>query len=245
MGLADGLSLVAIVISFLTFAITTYEQYLKSAKLQVILGRQIWLLGGRGPGSLGFWASVAIVNQGAVDAVILRISGGLSRPDGSLAAKVEWQALGGYASDEKPGVAADPMVPRFVIKDWTETLVASSRKAATNWISFRILPAPDGGHPDLGSDTTYTLSLEVYVPDTRRPSPRRGRPHRGERLALDWSGSFHLSAADVASLTRQADAGIAAGPGLVISADMTGTSRQSPVASITGRPPANEFRLPG
>ena len=43
MSLADVLSIVAIIVSFITFAITTYEQFLKSAKLQLIMGKDIGL----------------------------------------------------------------------------------------------------------------------------------------------------------------------------------------------------------
>lgn len=243
MDLADGLSLLAILISFGTFAVTTYEQYLKSAKLQVVLGSQIWLLR-QGPGTLGFWSSVALVNQGAVDAVILRISGRLSRENGEGSVAVHWRALGGYASEDTPG-DSPAAGPRFAVKDWTETLVASSRKAETNWIAFALERVPTPGpqvpaaRSGLEPDTTYNLDLEVFVPDTRRGWPGG----TGERLAATWSGTFCLSADETAALAHPAP-GHTPAPGRAVAADMTGGSRRSPVASIPSRPPLEEMRLP-
>jgi hypothetical protein len=246
MGLADVLSVVAIVISFVTFVITIYEQYLKSAKLQLILGKEIRLSYGRDFSDLAFWASVAIVNQGAVDAVVLRMSG--QRTDGrSWTAPVQWQAFGDFQDADKP---TESFNPTFVFKGWTETLVASSRKAMTNWISFRVFPLPstDGGPVKLEAGE-YALQLEVYVPRARWAMfGSRGRQNTNERRAFSWAGSFTVAKDDIDFLEQScvADADGRVQDSLIV--DLTGASRWlrsvNPTASVMDRRLVNRPQEP-
>jgi hypothetical protein len=245
MGLADVLSVVAIVISFVTFVITIYEQYLKAAKLQLILGKQIRLSYAYEFDDLAFWASAAIMNQGAVDAVVLRIDGHVTGE--SWTAPVEWQAFGEFQDADKP---TEAFKPTFVFKGWTETLVASSRKATTNWISFRIYPLPSsGGAPVKLSAGTYTLQLDVYVPRARVALlGSLNQQGTKERLAFSWSGSFTVSADDIATLEQScvADADGRVQDSLIL--DLTGSSgwlrQASPTASVMDRRMINHVQVP-
>jgi hypothetical protein len=188
MNWADVLSIVAIIVSFVTFAITTYEQYLKSAKLQLILGKDIALSYGPQFSYLTLWASVSLVNQGALDAVVLRISGQLTDHQ-SVTVPVEWQALCDFEMvDKKKGSQ-----PQFMFKDWTEALIASSRKAATSWISFNTDRSANAESPRLKPDTVYSLQLDVYVPMTRWSLLGSfNKRSTSDHLAASWAGSFQL-----------------------------------------------------
>ena len=246
MSLSDILSIVAIIISFITFAITTYEQFLKSAKLQLIMGKDIGLSYGYDFSDLVFWSSVAIENRGAVDAVVLGMSGQLT--DGqSWTADVEWQALGYFDIIDKKKEGSQPS---FIFKDWSETLVASSRKAMTNWISFRIakLPADNGKPMLLEAQTPYTLHLTVNVPKRRRSLlGSLIRPNAADRAAVSWTGSFTLSESDIDDLKSC----VANENGWVdntVNAELTGKSQwprpQSPTSSVAANRQIKQVRLP-
>jgi hypothetical protein len=199
MSLADVLSIVAIVVSVATFVITIYEQYLKKAKLQLILGEGIRLSYGFEFSDLGFWCSTAIANQGAVDAVVLRISGRIS--DGhSWTAPVEWVAIGAFDAPDKKDKGAPQQIE---IKDYTETFIASSRKAVTNWIYFRIYPLPTvNGEPvHIKQDTVYAFQLHAEIPKTGW-SPLGN--HAANTFAGSWTGSFQLDSDDIAYLESPA-----------------------------------------
>jgi hypothetical protein len=244
MSLADALSLIAIVVSFVTFVITIYEQYMKSAKLQLVLGQDIRLSYGQGFSDLGFWSSVAISNQGAIDAVVLRMSGQLSAGQ-TWTVPVEWQAFGAFDSSDKNHKESPPA---FIFKDWTETLVASSRKATTNWIYFSISPLPlvNGTPARLKPETSYSLQLNVYVPKTHGwPLGRPSEQNKGDRLADTWTGSFLLSTDEISYL--ESPPCIANDKGWCedsVIAKLSGASRwlrpESPTASITDRRAINQ-----
>lgn len=200
MDLSGALSIAAITISLATFAVTYYEQYLKAAKLQLVLGRELWLSYGRGDVKLGFWASVVVTNLGALDAVVLDINGTLTDPDGRQA-QVDWYVFGDFA----------PNSSEFVSKGLAETLVAPCRKASTCLIGFSVTPtvpstrtdsqAAAGAAPILDPNVEYTLALNVVVP--RRRAPLFGLAKgsdRVQRAAVTWSGTFKLSAGAAAYL---------------------------------------------
>lgn len=175
-----GLSIVAFVFSIITFLYNTYEQYLKAAKLQLVLGSQLrpgYLDGQR---KIGFWVPVVLTNQGAVDAVVLRIQGTLTR-QGGQPVEVEWYTVGDYdgAKDE------------FTPKGWTDTLIVSSRKATTSWIGLRT--TSDVQLPE--TDTTFTLTLNVYAPVLRRQAAQ-------ERLATSWTGTLVLKTGKMAEVSK-------------------------------------------
>ena len=204
MDLSGALSIAAIIVSVATFVVTIYEQYLKAAKLQLVLGRELWLSYGRGDANLGFWASVVVVNQGALDAVVLDINGTLTGPDGRQS-KVDWYVFGDFA----------PNSAEFISKGLTETLVAPSRKASTSLIGFSVTPpdaqAAAGAAPILEPEVDYTLTLDVLVP--RRAAPMfglLGGSGESQRTAVTWSGSFRLSV-DVAKYMAGSRAAEAAG----------------------------------
>jgi hypothetical protein len=191
--LSGVLSIAAIIISLATFAVTYYEQYLKAAKLQLVLGRELWLSYGHGDVKLGFWASVVVTNLGALDAVVLDINGTLTGPDGRQA-QVDWYVFGDFA----------PNSSEFVSRGLAETLVAPSRKASTCLIGFSVTPtlpstrtdsqATASAAPILKSGVDYTLALNVVVPRRRAPLfGLAGRPGEAQRTAVTWSGSFKLS----------------------------------------------------
>lgn len=193
MDLSGALSIAAIIISLATFAVTYYEQYLKAAKLQLVLGRELWLSYGRGDVKLGFWASVVVTNLGALDAVVLDINGTLTDPDGRQA-QVDWYVFGDFA----------PNSSEFISKGLAETLVAPCRKASTCLIGFSVTPTlpstrtdsqAAGTAPILKPDVEYTLVLNVVVPRRRAPlfGVAKGSD-RMQRAAVTWSGTFQLTA---------------------------------------------------
>ena len=183
MTLADDFTLalsgLAFVFSIITFVYNTYEQYLKAAKLQLVLGRDLksgYLDGSR---KLGFWVPAVLANQGAVDAVVLEIKGTLTGPN-KTPVEVEWYTLGDY----------DGQTGQFVPKGWTDTLIVSSRKATTTWIGLRT--KTDVPQPVPAGD--YTLTLEVDAPVNRRWAARAGRGATS-RPAASWTGQLSLEAA--------------------------------------------------
>lgn len=244
MNWADVLSIVAIIVSFVTFVITTYEQYLKSAKLQLILGKDIALSYGPQFSYLTLWSSVSLVNQGAVDAVVLRMSGRLT--DGqAVTVPVEWQALGDFEMvDKKEGSQ-----PEFMFKDWTEALIASSRKAATSWISFNTDPPANAEPLRLKPDTVYRLQLDVYVPVTHWSLlGSRNNRSTSDHLAASWAGSFQLPHDGIDYLEKYCIADDTGWVKNYVTAQLTGESRwlrpQSPTTSVTAQRAITQVRVP-
>jgi|SRR6266568_6837613 len=90
-----SLSITAFAFSIMTFVYNTYEQYLKAAKLQLVLGSELQAGFLDGKQKFGFWVPVALANQGAVDAVVLEIKGVLTGPD-AKEVQVEWCTGGDY-----------------------------------------------------------------------------------------------------------------------------------------------------
>jgi len=245
MSLTDVLSVIAILVSFATFAFTAYEQYLKSAQIQLVLLEEIRLSYGYQFSDLGYWCPVATTNLGAVDAVVLHISGQVTGGR-SWAALVEWQAFGSVDVD-KQGEG----LPSFRLADWAESFVATSRKMRTDWIYFRISPLPlANGKPDrIKPETEYSLQLYAEVPATRW-TPRRNldRRHAGNRLSGSWTGSFQLSADDVAYLENHCVAdenGLIANSLIVKLSGTSGWLRpQSPTAPVTDRRAFDQLKVP-
>lgn len=185
--LADDLTLalsgLAFAFSIISFVYNTYEQYLKAAKIQLVLGRNLTSGYVDGSRKVGLWAPVVLANQGAVDAVVLEIKGTLTAPGGKPVG-VEWCTLGDYDGAKR----------QFVPNGWTETLIVPSRKAITMLIGLRTetdlpQPVPAG---------EYTLSLEVDAPVGRRWHwPWTARAGRGAASgpATSWTGQLTLQAA--------------------------------------------------
>ena len=174
-----SLSIVAFVFSIITFVYNTYEQYLKAAKLQLVLGSELQAGFLDGKQKFGFWVPVALANQGAVDAVVLEIKGVLTGPD-SKEVQVEWCTVGDY----------DGANHQFVPKGWTDTLIVSSRRATTAWIGLQT--AGDVTTEITGGD--YNLRLHVLAPVGGRRGVRTKRD--GTRIpAASWTGKLTLTQA--------------------------------------------------
>jgi hypothetical protein len=241
MSLSDVLSVGAITVSVLTFVVTLYEQYLKAAKLRLVVGGKLWLSYAHGQEDLGFWASVALSNLGAVDAVVLNMNGTLAGADG-WQASVRWYAFGDFAppkavrgSGRDGGGPESGGEPEFVSKGWTETLVAASRKATTNWIGFSLpkLPGP------LRPDVPYVLTLTVKVPVQGVSLLGLFRPRDAQqRTAATWTGRFTLSPQDVSDLERYGEADAANRIARSLLVEVTGAApwfrRQSATAVLPG-----------
>jgi hypothetical protein len=241
MVLSDVLSVGAIVVSILTFVVTLYEQYLKAAKLRLVVGGQLWVSYGHGRKHLGFWASVALSNLGAVDAVVLDITGTLVGTDG-WEAVVHWYSFGDFAAPRDgggggpdDGEGEDGGEPQFIAKGWTETLVAGARGATTNWIGFHLPALPGPLRPDL----LYTLTLMVKVPV--QGVSLLGLFHTrdaGQRTAARWTGRFTLSAKQIADLQDYGEADTAHRVGRLLLVEVTGAAqwfqRQSATAELPG-----------
>jgi hypothetical protein len=237
MSVTDVLSVGAILVSVLTFVVAIYEQYLKAAKLRLVFGSQLWLSYGHGRSHLGFWASVALSNLGAVDAVVLNMTGTLMGTDG-WRAEVCWYSFGDFAAPDRPH-GGDPDdkegAPELVARGWTETMVASSRRATTNWIGFRLpkLPGP------LRADVPYTLTLDVKVQDEALSLLSFVFPRdSGQRTAASWAGVFSLSPQDVEQLEGSGEADADARVERLLSVEVTGAGlwfkRQGATAALPG-----------
>lgn len=224
MSLSDVLSTGAIAVSVLTFVVTIYEQYLKAAKLQLVLGTQMRFPDGGEQTNVDFWAGVAIANQGAVDAVILDINGTLTNTNGA-STTVDWYTFGDL----------DPTKGTFVAKGWTETLIASSRKATTTWIGFSTKEALAG----LLVPGLYSLQLTVLVPVSGiRLLATFGSPSATRRTAVTWTGTFELTAEQIERLKPRAAAEAAEIVGKPLVIEVTGAERwlrrQSATAVLPG-----------
>lgn len=217
--LSLGLSITALVFSIATFVYNTYEQYLKAAKLQLVLGSELKFGFLDGRSTLGFWVPVALANQGAVDAVVLRIEGELTR-SGGAPVPVQWYTVGNY----------DGAKDRFVPMGWTDTLIVSSRKATTTWIGLHT--TVDVARPV--ESGVYTLTLRVFAPvNARRRAQRVDRD--GKALpATSWAGQLTLEAQTTPEVPRRAadEAGLnLSGAQLV---HLTGATPQSVTALVPG-----------
>jgi hypothetical protein len=138
------------------------------------------------------------------------------------------------------------------IKDYTETFIASSRKAVTNWIYFRIYPLPmaNGEPVHMKPDTVYALQLHAEIPKTRWSTlGNLGHRRAASTFAGSWAGSFQLASADVSYLESPACVADENGwnkRSLVVK--LISTSRwlrpQSPTASITDLRAIGELQTP-
>ncbi len=185
MSLSDILSILAIVISLVTLFFTTYEQYWKRPVLSLVLGDSLSLSYGSNYEGIALWACVVLANQGAEDAVILRMDGTLARADGGWQSELTWLGFGKYQDQASPG---QPFQPFFAFVDWAEALISSSRKASTNWIAFT------GPVPSKLKPGSYSLQLNVVTRGKRhRPSLQTPGGRTRGSTACSWTGSFEIS----------------------------------------------------
>jgi len=166
-----SLALLVSVLSFAVAAITWYEQYSKKPSLSAIIGDNIYLSYGKGKSDLGVIMSVSLLNSGASDALVLRIEGSLACKARNWSAPIIWNC---FVQPQSSGSVETSIQPWWGFVGWANPLIASSRKAATNWIFFSIYPLPST--LDAGS---YDLNLGLVIGPV-------------ESLAAQWSGSFSL-----------------------------------------------------
>jgi hypothetical protein len=234
LSLADWLSVIALVVSVVTFFITTYEQYWKRPRLSLVLGDSISLSYGPEYSGLALWACVVVANQGAADAVILRIEGTLTRADG-WKAPIVWIGFGKYQDQVLPG---KPFEPSFAFVDWAEALVSPSRKASTSWIAF------SGAIPDKLTPGSYRLRLNVVTQPRRRSAFMAvfGRRARRESVACWWAGSFEISGAGASHLEAHCvgtpDRTVPDTYNVHLTGNTTRMSPGSPTATLGGLPEA-------
>jgi hypothetical protein len=234
--LSNALSIFAIAISLGTFFFTAYEQYWKKPVLSLVLGDRISLSYGPDYAGITLWACVVLANQGAEDAVILSIEGTLAQAGGGWRSELTWLGLGKYQDQATPG---QPFQPLFAFVDWAEALVSSSRKAATNWISFT---GPIPGRLPPGS---YSLRLSVVTQGKRHRLSSRGSNARTRSgTACSWTGSFEI-AADGTGHLEEHRVGTADGmvPG-AYTVHLAGETMRLPLASLTAAPGPNPQAQP-
>jgi hypothetical protein len=230
LSLPDTLSVLALVFSVATFFFTAYEQYWKRPRLSLVLGDSISLSYGPEYAGLALWACVVVANQGAADAVILRIEGALTRADG-WKAPIVWIGFGKYQAQALPG---KPFEPSFAFVDWAEALVSPSRKASTSWIAF------SGAIPDKLTPGSYNLRLDVVT----QPGKRGlfGRRARREAVACSWAGSFDISGAGASHLAAHCvgtpDRMVPDTYNVHLTGNTTRLSPGSPTATLGGLPEA-------
>ena len=212
-----GISILALVFSVITFAYNTYQQYLKAAELGLVLGSELTFGFLDGQRKLGFWVPVALTNQGAVDAIVLKIEGTLTGA-GDRPLEVEWSTVGDY----------DGANNRIVPKGGSNMFVVSSRKATTTWIGLRTTTEV----PQTVDEGTYALNLKVYAPVGARRRARRV----GRNPAARWSGDLALKR--TTTMTTEAPENVAGGFDFKLLdsqvAHLVGTTPQSATALMPG-----------
>lgn len=192
MSLSDVLSILAIVISLVAFFFTAYEQYWKRPVLSLVLGDSVSLSYGPNYEGIALWACVVLANQGAEDAVILRIDGTLTKAGGGWQSTLTWLGFGKYQDQAPPG---QPFQPFFAFVDWAEALISSSRKASTNWIAF------SGPIPSKLPPGSYSLQLNVITGSKRHKlSFKMPGGRTRSSAACSWTGSFEISGAGIGHL---------------------------------------------
>jgi hypothetical protein len=193
MSFADTLSIVAIVVSMGTLLATLYEQYWKRPQLSLVLGDSAFISHLPKLEGLVFWACVVLANQGAEDAVILRIEGTLST-DTTWKDNITWEAVGKYQDEAHTGQPlVEPLFtfrPSLIFSDWADALVSSSRKASASWIAFsgERLTTSDSIPPGL-----YNLQLNVIAGSGQRGPFRTISRSAQNGVACSWTGSFNIS----------------------------------------------------
>jgi hypothetical protein len=223
MTLADILSIIAVVISIGAVLFTAYEQYWKKPQLSVVLGDSISLH--YGYQGIALWACVVIVNQGAEDAVILRIDGTLTRD--KWVSEIGWLGFGKY-KDQAP--AGKPFDPVFTFIDWAEALISPSRKASSRWIVFS-----GESHGEL-TKGKYDLELNVVTQaKRRRPTSPQLRGRTRSQTACSWTGSFVITEEGASELEKDLVGGAPNRkvPADTYSAHLTGDTTKSPSPSPT------------
>lgn len=204
------LSLLAFVLSILSFVFNAYQQYVKAAKLRLVLGRELKYGFLDGSKQLGFWVPVALSNQGAVDAIVLKIEGGLAGPDARLA-KLDWYTVGEY--DGTDGT--------FTPKGWTDTLIVSSRKATSAWIGFR--SSSEEMETVEAGDYTLTLSVDAPVGSSGR-----------KQGAATWTGTLSLATDDIKNVPKVAATPATLALNHAQTLTLTGSSAQNATATLLG-----------
>jgi len=175
----------ALAVALVSFAVTVYEQYLKPPKLVVELGSKIYLSYEEyEKGQSGVWANVAVslLNVGASDAVVTRISGSLTTSDRSWSAQVIWQSFQSLVDETPP--SGEAFKATWKMTGYASPMVVESRKATMTWISFEIYPLP--ANPP---SAHYDLALAVAV------SPK-------DAIGASWRGGLTLTPEDLRYLFK-------------------------------------------
>jgi hypothetical protein len=181
---SDIVALLALLVSALSFAvaaITGYEQYSKKPRLSAVIGDNIYLSYGENKGDLGIIIAVSLLNSGASDALVLRMEGHLTGKAGKWTAPIIWNC---FMQPQSVGSVDTSVKVWWAFGGWVSPLIASSRKASTNWIFFSVFPLQSTLSPG-----SYQLNLRLLI------GP-------GERLAAQWSGSFSLGEDDAEFLEK-------------------------------------------
>ncbi|MGO9782676.1 MAG: hypothetical protein ACLPQY_23370 [Streptosporangiaceae bacterium] len=146
--------------------------------MAVIIGDEILLSYGQNLKDIGAIMAVSLLNNGASDALVLRIEGTLTRKDGGWTVPVTWSVF----FEPKEIGDGDNIKRWWSFAGTVSPVIASSRKASTTWIYFLAYPLPG---PLTASSYDLTLSL-VIGPKNRTAAP--------------WTGSFSLDREQIAYL---------------------------------------------
>ena len=134
MSSADVLSLVAIGVALLSLGVTTYQQFLKPAKLEVDLGSVIFIAyNDDARDSINAQLAISLINTGARAAIATKMIGAIELRDGGWRTSLTWHSFYRAVDAGEPGKAIRPW---FSFIGYAGPLVAASRDANTTEVFF-------------------------------------------------------------------------------------------------------------
>jgi hypothetical protein len=134
MSSADVLSLVAIGVALLSLGVTTYQQFLKPAKLEVDLGSVIFIAyNDDARDSINAQLAISLINTGARAAIATKMLGVIERRNGDWRTSLTWHSFYRPVDAGLPGTAVQPW---FSFIGYAGPLVAASRDANTTDVLF-------------------------------------------------------------------------------------------------------------
>lgn len=128
--MSNAIAFSALIVSFVVGAFTLYWQFLKRVNVSVVLGEYAYIAYLKEKSGIEVTLAVALLNTGASDATVTRMTGHIESIDGSWKTSFSW--LYYLETKTPPGL----WWWSWEIQEPASAIVVPNRQAVTKWINF-------------------------------------------------------------------------------------------------------------
>ncbi len=164
---SNAVAVTALAVSFVSFgvsAFTLYQQFWKKAHVSVVLGEYAYLAYLREKKGIEITPAVTLLNDGASDATITRMTGHIEVIGGSWETSISWLY---YVNTKAP--QPDYWGTRLEVEGAASAIVVPDRQAITKWINFTSEFVDEAFTVPVGE---YRLELSLDGPHGKKYSSR-------------------------------------------------------------------------